>query len=204
MPRFLCFGDSLTEGYTFQESGEFHPYSIALTKLLQDHCQATSVGVDTAGVSGERVVPSMTSRLDRLLNEASDPYDWVLILGGTNDLGCGLRADQLLPHLLALHDRAKKKATTRTLALAIPQFLHELKTGIEDYRREKAEVNKKLRVYCEESAGSSLFVDLWNGLPFGSLPAEERALYWVDGLHMTPRGYDKMAALIFDCLKQHI
>ena len=86
--------------YTFLESGEFHPYSISLTRLLQDHCQGSVVVVDTAGVSGERVIPSMTRRLDRLLRETSDPYDWVLVLGGTNDLGTGTRADELLPHLL--------------------------------------------------------------------------------------------------------
>ena len=57
-------------------------------------------------------------------------------------------------------------------------------------------MNEGLKSYCE---GSSHFVDLWNGLPFGSLPTEEREKYWVDGLHMSPRGYDKMAGLIFDC-----
>ena len=156
-----------------------------------------------AGVSGERVVPSMTHRLDRILNEASQPYDWVIILGGTNDLGSGLRGDDLLPPLLGLHDRAKKNSSTRTLALALPLYLHELRPGNEDYRREKTKVNEGLKTYSEESGGSTLWVDLWNGLPFGSLSAEERVLYWVDGLHMTPRGYDKMAGLIFDCLKQY-
>ena len=121
-------------------------------------------------------------------------------VGGTNDLDCDLGAEQLIPHLLDLHDRAKKNAPTRTLALAIPQIAQELETESDNYRREKAEVNEILSV----STGSSLFVDLWSGLPFGSLPAEERALYWRDNFHMTARGYDKMAALIFDCLKHHI
>ena len=88
MPRILCFGDSLTEGYTFQASGQFHPYSTKLQQLLEAHCH-DSVEVRMAGVSGEIVVPSMTQRLDRLLKEASQPYDWVIILGGTNDLGTG-------------------------------------------------------------------------------------------------------------------
>ena len=95
MPRVLCFGDSLTESYMSQESGELrHPYSISLPRLLQYHFQAATVVVDTAAVRGECVVPSMTRRLHCLLSEASEPYDWVLILGGTNDLDCGLRAEQ--------------------------------------------------------------------------------------------------------------
>ena len=60
-------------------------------------------------------------------------------------------------------------------------------------------MNEGLKVYSEQSDSKTHFVDLWNGLPFGTLPAEERVLYWVDGLHMTPRGYDKMAHIIFDC-----
>ena len=203
MVRVLCFGDSLTEGYTFQESGEFHPYSIALRRHLQDHGHG-SAEVDTAGVSGECVVPSMPCRLDRILNEAAQPYDWVIILGGTNDIGSGLRAEDLLPSLLGLHDRVKKNGSTRTVALALPQYLYELTPGNETYRGKKAKVNEGLKAYSEGSGGSTLWVDLWNGLPFGSLSLEEKALYWVDGLHMTPRGYDRMAGLIFDCLKQHL
>ena len=52
--------------------------------------------VDMAGVSGELVIPSMTQRLDKLLKEASPPYDWVIILGGTNDLGMGTKGSDLL------------------------------------------------------------------------------------------------------------
>ena len=195
-----CIGDSLTEGYTFQESREFHPYSTELHNLLAEHCEQT-VAVHSAGVSGEMVVPSMSERLDKLLKEASQPYDWVIILGGTNDLGMGRRAEDLLPHLLALHDRAKETGS-RTLALAIPQYINELNPGNEKYRSEKAKVNDGLKVYSEQSDSKTYFVDLWNGLPFGTLSAEERVLYWVDGLHMTPRGYDKMAHVY--CLRQHI
>ena len=200
--RVLCLGDSLTDGYTFQESGEFHPYSITLRKLLNEHCQ-TGVVVDTAAVSGEKVIPTMTNRLEKLMNESSNAYDWVIILGGTNDIGSGTKGDVLLPHILGLHETAKKTGA-KTLALALPQFLLELKPGHEKYRAEKAKVNDGLRLYSEKSAGSTVYVDLWNGLPFGELLEDERKLYWIDALHMTPKGYDKMAGIIFDCLKQHI
>jgi lysophospholipase L1-like esterase len=145
MVRVLCFGDSLTEGFTFQEGREFHPYSIALRRHLQDHGHG-SAEVDTAGVSGECVVPSMPCRLDRILNEAAQPYDWVIILGGTNDICSGLRAEDILPSLLGLHDSAKTNGSTRTLALALPQFLDELTPGDEDgQKREKAKLNEGLK-----------------------------------------------------------
>ena len=160
--RLLCFGASLTEGYTIQENGKFHPYSIKLRRLLEEHIKGASVVVDTAGVSGEVVVPTMTQRLDQFLKESSQPYGWIIILGGTNNLGRGLPAEELLPNLLGLHYRAKQTGC-RTLALALPQFRYEL-----------------------------------------SLPKDEMAQYWVDGLHMTPKGYDKMAQIVFDHLKQHM
>ena len=203
MARVLCFGDSLTEGYTFQQSGEFHPYSIKLRRLLEEHIKGAPVVVDTAGVSGEVVVPTMTQRLDQFLKESSQPYDWIIILGGTNDLGRGLPAEELLPNLLGLHDRAKQTGC-RTLALALPQFRYELEPDCEEYRKKKAKINEGLKKYCEESGSKTIYVDLWNGLPFGSLPKDEMALYWVDGLHMTPKGYDKMAQIVFDHLKQHM
>ena len=33
------------------------------------------------GVSGERVVTSMGVRLESVLKEAKQPYDWIMILG---------------------------------------------------------------------------------------------------------------------------
>ena len=200
--RVLCFGDSLTDGYTFQKSGKFHPYSINLRKIFEDN-GLDDVVVDTAGVSGELVVSSMTHRLDRLLKEAKQPYDWVIILGGTNDLGTGQKPDKLLPHIFSMHDRAKETGG-KTLALALPQFRHELTPDCETYKNDKAKINEGIRQYCEKSASTTFFVDLWTLLPFGTLSDEEKKLYWVDGLHMTPLGYDKMASIIFDTLKLHI
>jgi len=200
--EILCFGDSLTEGYTFQASGKFHPYSIHLKKLFSDSSQ--DAVIDTAGVSGEEVIPSMPHRLGLILCERDKPYDWIIILGGTNDLGVGNKGEDVLSALIDLHDRAKRDGKTKTIALSIPQYLQELKPLCEDYRSRKQVVNDGLKAYCESSNESTIFVDLWNELPFGALPDEERKLYWVDGLHMTPRGYDRMATIIFNSIKGYI
>ena len=34
------------------------------------------------GVSGERVVPTMAARLQSVLSDANNKYDWIVILGG--------------------------------------------------------------------------------------------------------------------------
>lgn len=48
--------------------------------------------VEEQGESGERVLLSMKHRLQRTLDEHADAgrhYDWVLLLGGINDLAGG-------------------------------------------------------------------------------------------------------------------
>lgn len=52
--------------------------------------QGWHLEVEEQGESGERVLISMKHRLQRSLDEhaeAGRPYDWVLLLGGINDLG---------------------------------------------------------------------------------------------------------------------
>lgn len=78
-----------------------YPYSTRLKVLLSEHCKdpvevsvATSldtrllvkpqhlIQVETRGVSGERVINEMSKRLDKVLQAAQQPYDWILFLGG--------------------------------------------------------------------------------------------------------------------------
>lgn len=54
--RILCFGDSLTEGYT--RSGTlFHPYAESLNAYLKKAFPTTELHVDIEGLSGDRVCP---------------------------------------------------------------------------------------------------------------------------------------------------
>lgn len=54
--------------------------------------QGWHLEVEEQGESGERVLFNMKHRLQRTLDEHADAarhYDWVLLLGGINDLGGG-------------------------------------------------------------------------------------------------------------------
>ena len=62
----LCFGDSLTEGYS-QWGSKFTPYGKTLESFLRDHLsEPYDIKVRIEGVSGERVVGSMLERMERL------------------------------------------------------------------------------------------------------------------------------------------
>jgi len=87
--RVLCFGDSLTAGYTNWGMRHF-PYAAHLTDHLQAAFPSTLIHVDVEGMSGAQVRGQYTGRLNRACTKAKDaPYDWIVIMGGTNDLGWG-------------------------------------------------------------------------------------------------------------------
>ena len=94
--RILCFGDSLTAGYS--GSGYFHyPYATQVRASLKDSLPSTDSTVDVAGMSGDRVIAGQyLRRLKRQCENATDkPYDWIIVLGGTNDLGWGEKPESV-------------------------------------------------------------------------------------------------------------
>ncbi|KAL8679583.1 MAG: hypothetical protein Q9186_004140 [Xanthomendoza sp. 1 TL-2023] len=94
--RILCFGDSLTAG--FSSYGYFHyPYAAQIRKELKKALPATDVSVVTSGLSGDRVIAGQFLQRMRGMCAADEhpPYDWIIVLGGTNDLGWSERPDKV-------------------------------------------------------------------------------------------------------------
>jgi lysophospholipase L1-like esterase len=174
-----------------------HPYSINLAQLFAS--SNIPVIIDQKGVSGELVVPSMVERLKNLLKKST--YDWVIILGGTNDLGCEKSADQVFNEGLKLmydmvlqHTNNKTKLVAMTLlerGFASPDHVHDA---------ERQKLNKMISNYVENFPDQTriCLVDLDKLIPFHSLnDISHRNSIWGDMLHLTPDGYDQMADFIF-------
>ena len=99
--RILCFGDSLTAGYT-SRGWEFHPYADHLRTGLQHMLSTSKIQVDVAGLSGDQVQGSYLPRIKRECANAGTPYDWIIVMGGTNDLAWGQSPDTIYEGLRKL------------------------------------------------------------------------------------------------------
>jgi hypothetical protein len=91
--RFVAAGNLLTAGF-YNHSLSYHPYAKYLTTLFSSiHI---SIDIDQQGVSGERVIPTMVERLETLLFKTKHlHYDWIIILGSTNDVSYGSAAERI-------------------------------------------------------------------------------------------------------------
>ncbi|KAI8469530.1 MAG: SGNH hydrolase-type esterase domain-containing protein [Monoraphidium minutum] len=227
--RILAFGDSLTEGWT-QGGRRFHPYAGRLQALLRSGDALGGGGggdggggvvVDQMGVSGE-MAADMRARLDSTLRRAAaggapSRYDWVCLLGGTNDAACGRGADEILSDLDAMH-AAASSACARVLAMTLPPLCCALP---EDARASLAAVNSGLRrrwgaAPAVATGGGAVVYDAPGGAaaPAGSVlvdlepllapaalgPADAAALWDADGVHLAAAGYDRVADALFAAL----
>ncbi|CAF1005572.1 unnamed protein product [Rotaria sordida] len=202
--HILAFGDSLTEGY-YRYGLAFHPYATHLTNLFDS--ANIPVKIHQQGVSGERVVPSMVKRLHRLL-ENNVSYDWIIILGGTNDLGSSSSAEDIFkkglePMYEMCLNRAQSKA--KLVAMTVIENAHDSPTHARDKNRQ--ELNRMIRDYVANANDQNrvYLVDLDKGIPYHSVDDnKEREQIWDDTIHLTAAGYDRMATLIFDAIKDRI
>jgi len=186
----LAFGDSLTEGF-YNWGMKFHPYSNKLKDLLD---MEGFYGIDQFGISGE-TTRSMVSRLKELFDSSQYKYSFVIILGGTNDLG-EKKPDKIVANLKSLYTQCIDHGAL-PIAVTIPEMSQELQLKWLTPCRNT--VNEQLKAFCTEK--NIPVVDLATKIPYASLSDSDRKKYWDDGIHFTPAGYDKFATIIHEVLK---
>ena len=204
--RILAFGDSLTAGYDRYGTAH-HPYSLRLSELISS--LGIDVTIDQQGWCGELVVSSMVRRLKNVLSKNnSPPYDWVIILGGTNDLGWK-RADGSIFHegLKLMYERVLQQDPRVQLVV---MTVIEVEPYPPEHRqdRPRQELNELIRSYTNDHAGKDQrvhLVDLAKEIRYHHVDDfERRDAIWDDGVHLTPIGYDIMADIIFRTIPNHL
>ncbi|KAI0485211.1 GDSL-like Lipase/Acylhydrolase [Xylariaceae sp. FL0804] len=197
--RILCFGNSLTAGFPAD-----HPYALKLRKELERENKRDGGGLLPPGTDGvECVVEGLPGdlvtrgtfieRMEIAWHLAEEPFDWTIVLGGTNDLGWGVQPEQVIEGLKRTWDIPLSKGG-KVLALTIP----ETKSQAEPLVARRRVINEAIQSY--EKTGFFHF-DLHAALPRHSLPPDERARLWEpDGVHLKAAGYDEMGTLIAGAL----
>ena len=202
--RILCFGDSLTEGW-YNNGFKFHPYTLRLQELFKDlgNCWK-SVEILNKGISGEVVYPEMVARLPKILKNEG-PFDFAIILGGTNDLAdlSNAKKADLSKNIEHLHELAHKEGI-KTCAVTIPETAFDILPFAAEYVKYREEVNNSIRDFVTNHQEMVHLCDIASKLPMYGVSESERAKYWDDELHFTPQGYDRMAELIFEDIKNFI
>ncbi|KAG2497740.1 hypothetical protein HYH03_004473 [Edaphochlamys debaryana] len=202
-------------GYT-----EYRPYSITLQQLLD--AGGYSAKVRERGKSGDTVLRGMMKRLPALLEEAQHlglRVDWLVLMGGINDiirhaeevrgavernetlpLEYGLMAEEVWLGLQKLYGVCGRHGV-KVLALTL------LETGWElpEVEAERARLNDLIRG-AHVRHDHVHVLDVAQDLPYPSGSSADPAVQalWDDVVHLSPAGYDRLGALVYDGLKHHL
>ena len=193
--KFVCFGDSMTEGLNPLALPTFIPnprgsYPADLQTLLSGRYSAQSISVLDEGIGGEPVATGMR-RLPGVLS--SDRPDALLLLEGVNDLNeFGASAiPAVISGLRAMVKQARASGATVFLATLPPQragasraFSVALVQPTDDQIRALA------------SAEGAVLVDV-----FRDFNGEVGTLLGDDGLHPNAAGYQRMAGSFFAAIR---
>jgi acyl-CoA thioesterase I len=182
--RIITLGDSLTVGYQSptreNPAGEATPYGQFLQELL-----GSSGEVSMRGVTGE-----LTAEMGMRLNQdvISVRPDYVVILGGSNDLGWGAQPAEVMRNLVTLYERSRG-ADIRPVAVTVPSI-----RGFDDLIPPRQILNRLIMEYCRTR--QQPFVDLFTAT------AEPETLrlaepFSNDGLHLTTEGYRLLAESLY-------
>ncbi|CAL3973261.1 unnamed protein product [Diplocarpon coronariae] len=191
--HILCFGDSLTAGYSMYGM-KFTPYSAIMKKTLEGTIGGKGelhFHVDTNGVSGQLVTNGFRERIANLYTATQArecPYDWVVFLGGTNDLAYSISPTKIYQEIKAITD-IPLATGARVLLLTVP----ECETKNEKLDRARGDLNGLLKSDARDGVFS---LDLYAKIPYHDMPEEEREKIWDDGLHFTPEGYERVGSLV--------
>ena len=214
--HILCFGDSLTAGYN-QHGKNFFPYCTRLQQIL-NYRSNFPVYAEAKGVVGEMAHKQMTNRLPLILGNATFQYDWVIILGGTNDIlhVKNFADDQeflnqletvwqprITKDIEKLHQIALNRGA-HTMLLTVPENSIEAWPDYKPLLKMRQRINDALRKYANMSHGKTVLCDVARKIPRHTLGPVAESRFWDDHLHMTPEGYSKMAGIVADCLRPYL
>eukprot|EP00437_Effrenium_voratum_P011038 CAMPEP_0181419612 /NCGR_PEP_ID=MMETSP1110-20121109/12162_1 /TAXON_ID=174948 /ORGANISM="Symbiodinium sp., Strain CCMP421" /LENGTH=260 /DNA_ID=CAMNT_0023542631 /DNA_START=61 /DNA_END=840 /DNA_ORIENTATION=- len=181
--RILCYGDSLTAGF-FAGGMKFEPYGRTMSEVLSAGGYPCEVSV--CGHSGcttrdmldarQTELADVVAGLSRILD--AKPYDLVIIMSGTNDMGRGTCSSTIVEDLSHLHAVCHDRGVP-TMVLAPPPA--PAYGQMQEVQRQY--LCQQLRHFASCSTSVCAFLD-----PADLVSTANGQLWEGDGLHFAPNG----------------
>jgi lysophospholipase L1-like esterase len=199
--NIVCFGDSLTEGYSnFGRS--FQPYSDSLRDELNNviyNGDKMSVTCESIGFSGY-TTDELRQKMNKHQATFLDDVDLILVMAGTNDIGLGLNFFDTIENIQSIHQSAWSRGID-TVAMTIPESRVTVRPG--EYQNRRKALNEAIQTdIAVVEKDLCHFIDIGALNPFNDEQDAEGNYHWDnDGLHMTAAGYAKFGKLLAPLLK---
>ena len=197
LPHILCFGDSLTAGFQSPTADNPQGAETPYGQFLQD-LTGPSVRVSVSGICGE-LTGEMAMRFWSAVLAHQPTY--VVMLGGTNDLGWNAAPADIMRNLLKMYELAIAAGIT-----PVPVTVPSMKVGDDLHSDEgrrwfaqhldrRRQLNGMILGYAEVKGLVAL--DLFTAT---AEPATQElaARCSNDGLHLNTAGYQLFAQLLYD------
>ena len=196
----ICFGDSLTAGFQSptrdNPTGQETPYG----QFLQSHV-GNGVQVRISGICGE-LTGEMVLRFPRDVLDHQPGY--VLILGGTNDLGWNASPSEIMGNLATMYEQTLAMGAV-PIPVTVPSIrVEDASAGQEgqewvaEHLARRSQLNKRIQDYV--GAKGIVCVDLFT-VTADPESGQLATIYSNDGIHLTTAGYRLFAEQVARILK---
>lgn len=188
---FVAFGDSLTVGFIPSRIAT-QPYSRFLKEIVDDSLKQLEKDSDVEvrfinrGVNGD-LTSGMLVRFRKDVIQLNPQY--VIILGGANDIGWDLPVEEIFLNLQRMYDMALEN-NVEPIACTVPSII-----GWDEGLPQRVRLNQSIKQYCSERR--ILFADLYSKT-CDPKTKRLRSEHSSDGLHLNTLGYRKIAESIFE------
>jgi lysophospholipase L1-like esterase len=191
--EIVSIGDSLTLGLNSSYQKGSQSYPDYLEQSISDLLNLTSKNTKALQVLNKGINGDLTQNM--LLRFKRDVIDlepnYVIVLGGTNDLGWGIPVTKIFNNLKIMFHLAITNHI-QPLGCTVPSLL-----GRDEGIPPRLKLNEMIKKYCQTQG--ILCADLFQSTANG-FTKRLRKDYSDDGLHLTSKGYQKMAETVFSTL----
>ena len=201
--RIMAFGDSLTEGATILSNDPYdivHPpqtaYPTVLGQLLSARYTDQTITVFNRGLIGEQAWRALSRFIATFVADAPDV---VVLQEGYNDYrvalaeGTTFGVDNAVLGISQLAGEARRRGARVFICTLAPG-----RPGRSEIQRSVLEaINDRLRQVARSEG--AVLVDL-----FSALLPEVNANVSIDGLHLTPLGYRRVAETVFAAIRDDL